>query len=202
MITQSKLAMAAALLWAAAGCVPAAKVSATGEPALDAESRRALAESVSAGWAETSRLAARLMILRYGAPDLVGSSRMIWQGNGPWKRTIVRDLTRPYAGAAAEDMGVLEQTAAYKLTPEQAASLAPFSNRLSFDPARMEMTSRADREEVNFLRLNLANDVLLGAITAADARDAYARTLELDASGKTMRYMEGLAFGPERPKTP
>ncbi|MBI2386394.1 MAG: hypothetical protein HYV14_10320 [Elusimicrobia bacterium] len=201
MNTRSKFAVAAALLLSAAGCVPAAKTTAGG-PALDAESRRALAEDVSAGWSEKSRLAARLLIARYGAPDVVGTSRLVWHGNGPWKRTIVRDLPRPYAGHAGEELGVLEQTVAYNLSPEQASSLAGFSPLLTADAAAMEMTCRADREEINFLRLNLANDILLRVITPPDARAAYARILELEGAGKTTPYLLELRFGPGRPRTP
>ncbi len=202
MITPLKLALSASLLGASAGCVPAAKVAESGEPALPPESRLELAERVSAGWSEKPRLAARLLIARYGPPDLVGSSRMIWHGNGPWKRTIVRDLPRPYAGAADEELGIIEQAVAYNVTPEQAAAVSPFSPRLAFDSARMEMSSRADREEVNFLRLNLANDVLQGVITVPEASGLHAKTLELEAAGRDAPYMRGLAFGPGRPAAP
>lgn len=201
MNTKSMFAIAAALMWSSAGCVPAAKTTA-GEPAMDAESRRALAENVSSGWSEKSRLAARLLIARYGAPDVVGASRLVWHGNAPWKRTIVRDMPRPYASAAEEELGVIEQTVAYNLTPEQAPSLAAFSDRLSADAAAMELTSRADREELNFLRLNLANDLLLRVIVPTDARAAYARILDLEAAGKTTPYLLELRFGPGRPRTP
>lgn len=195
MTTPLKFALAAVLLGASAGCVRSARMAEGGEPPLPLESRLELAEKVSAGWSETPRLAARLLISRYGPPDLIGSSRMIWHGNGPWKRTIVRDLARPYSGAAEEDQGVIEQAVAYDVTQEQAAGLSPLS-RLTFDPARMEMSSRSDREEVNFLRLNLANDVLLGAITVPEASELFAKTLELEAAGRDAPYMRGLAFGP------
>lgn len=201
MNTKSMFAIAAALMWSSAGCVPAAKTTA-GEPAMDAESRRALAENVSSGWSEKSRLAARLLIARYGAPDVVGASRLVWHGNGPWKRTIVRDMPRPYASAAEEELGVIEQTVAYNLDVEQTPVLAGFSDRLSADAAAMELTSRADREELNFLRLNLANDLLLRVIAPADARAAYARILDLEAAGKTTPYLLELRFGPGRPRTP
>jgi len=164
--------------------------------------RLELAERVSAGWADKPRLAARLLISRYGPPDEVGSSRLIWHANGPWKRTIVRNLPWPYSDAAGEELGVIEQSVAYDLTPEQAKGLAPFSRRLAFDPARMEMTSRADREELNFLRLNLADDILRGRIVAAEAQETYARIVALEASGKTTRYLQGLTFGPGRARVP
>lgn len=194
-------AIVAALMWSSAACVPAVK-SAAGESTMDAERRRALAEKVSSGWSEKSRLAARLMLARYGAPDVVGTSRLVWQGNGPWKRTIVRDLTRPYASDPGEELGVIEQTVAYNLTPEQAPVLSGFSDRLSADAAAMELTSRADREELNFLRLNLANDLLIRAVAPEDAKAAYARILELEAAGKATPYLLALRFGPGRARTP
>ncbi|MDP3541972.1 MAG: hypothetical protein Q8T11_05825 [Elusimicrobiota bacterium] len=199
MTTPARFVLAAALLGASAGCVSTAKMTADGEPALSPESRRELAEKVSAGWSEAPRLAARLMMSRYGPPDLIGSSRMLWHGNGPWKRTIVRDLPRPYARADEEEQGIIEQAVAYNLTPEQVAGVSPFSPRLTFDSARMEMTSRSDSEEVNFLRLNLANDVLMGVITVPEASDVFAKTLKLEAAGRSVPYMKGLAFGPGRP---
>jgi len=202
MNTSIKLALAAVLLGASAGCVRTAKMAEDGEPALPPQSRLELAERVSGGWSEKPRLAARLLIARYGPPDLIGSSRMIWHGNGPWKRTIVRDLPRPYAGAAEEELGIIEQAAAYNVTREQAAAVSPFSPRLAFDPARMEMSSRADREEVNFLRLNLANDVLLGVITVPEAAGLFVKTLELEAAGSDAPYLRGLAFGPGRSAAP
>lgn len=191
MNNQSTFAMAAALMWASGGCA-----------SLDPGNRGDLAERVSAGWAETPRHAARLMMARYGPPDVVGMSRLIWHGNGPWKRTIVRDLPRLYARAADEDLGVIEQTVAYRLTPEQAAQLRPFSGRLTSDPAGMELSSRSDREEVNCLRLNLANDVARGTLGVAEARDAFERTLALDASGKTAPAMRCVIFGPGVVRTP
>lgn len=195
-----KLVLAALL--ALTACAPGARTAGNGATALSGESREELAGRVSGAWAETPRLAARLMMSRYGPPDEIGASRLVWHGNGPWKRTIVRDAPRAYAGAAGEELGVIEQTAAYAATPGQAEALAAFSRRLSFDAARMEMTSRADREELNFLRLNLADDVVRGRITAAEAQETYARTVALEASGKTTRYLRGLTFGAGRPKTP
>lgn len=201
MNTRAKFAIAASLLMSAAGCVSSAEPKA-GARALDAESRRILAENVSAGWSEKPRLAARLLIARYGPPDVVGSSRLVWHGNGPWKRTTVRDLPRPYADHAGEELGVVEQTVAYNMFTEQAPVLAEFSPLLTADAAAMELTCRADREEINFLRLNLANDILLRVITPPDARAAYARILELEGAGKTSPYLLELRFGPGRPKTP
>ena len=190
-----KFAIVVALAWSAAGCVSPTKMASTGEPVMDAQSRRNLAENVVDGWYDVSRLAARVMMKRYGPPDEIGSARLVWYGNGPWKRTIVRDVPPPYAGSSGEDLGVIEQTVSYRVTPEEAAGLIGIGDRLSCDPARMELSSRADREEANFLRLNLANDVVGRVLTAQEASLSYTRILELEASGKTTQYMLGLRFG-------
>lgn len=189
---KTTIAVAAFLL---AGCAAPVRPPVAGGGGLDAASRRALALDVVGGWSENSRLAARTLLDRYGAPDEVGSSALTWNGNGPWKRTIVRDVPRPYAGAAGEDLGVIEQTVTYVLTPEQAYGLAPLGDRLSCDPAAGELSSRSDREAVNVLRLNLAADVLTKTLSPQEAADSYARFLALESSGKTVKYMLGLSFG-------
>ncbi len=177
-----------AFLWSPTGCVAPRKSVTAGEPGLNAQSRRNLADEVVSGWTDTARLAAQLMMKRYGSPDEVGSSRLVWNGNGPWKRTIVRQLP-------AKELGVLEQTMAYRLTPAQASVLTEMDGRLSCDVARMELSSRSDREEVNFLRLNLANDVINGRLTAQEARESYARILSLEQAGKASKYMSSLSYG-------
>src|SRR5256885_8514836 len=61
-------------------------------------------ELTIAGWPQLSKSAAHRMIEKYGVPDDVGRKALVWNDNGPWKRTVVhRDGARD----------VLEQTAGY-----------------------------------------------------------------------------------------
>lgn len=150
------------------------------------------ASSVVDGWPSSSARAARRLIEKYGVPDAVRYDRLAWHDNGPWKRTVVRDVKPP--SVPSEDLGVVEQTIEYRLTPRQVVDLASFDLRLDYDPGLGELTARSDREEVNFLRLNLANDIVNWRITPDQARDLYARILRLEASGKSSSYLRVLHF--------
>lgn len=184
------LAVAAALV---SGCLSPIK-HASSDTATDAAGRLLLAERVVEGWWPISASAARILIDKYGVPDEVRSGSLVWRGNGPWKRTVVRDTTEPYSDPA--DVGVIEQVVESPLTPEQASTLAAFDRRVGFARDAREISARSDREEVNFLRLNLADDVARLRMTPEDARASYARILRLEDSGKTSPYLSGLRFLP------
>lgn len=163
-----------ALLLAAAACSPTARRAAPNETVQESSSRRMLAERVVSGWADQARLAARALIAKYGAPDQVRSTRLEWGARGRWKKTTVRDLPLPYSGARTTELGVLEQTAVH--------------------PLRGDLTVRSDSEAVNFLRLNLADEVIRGRLTEEQARAAEASIRALEAAGKTTGYSSGLRF--------
>lgn len=176
----------------AGGCVSAVKTT-DKDVSLQAEVYRSLvASSVVDNWPPISAQAARRLIEQYGVPDAVRYDRLTWRDNGPWKRTVVRDVTPPYV--QAEDLGVVEQTVEYALTPRQAADLALFDGRLDYDASRGELSARSDREEVNYLRLNLANDIVKRLMTPEQARALYAQILRLEASGKSSSYLQVLNF--------
>src|SRR5688500_13886103 len=53
-----------------------------------------LASSVTAAWPQVSRDAAQAMIAKYGQPDEVTETMLVWHDPGPWKHTILsRDPT-------------------------------------------------------------------------------------------------------------
>ena len=142
-------------------------------------------------------LAARLLIGEYGVPNEVRYERLIWDNNGPWRRTVVRNI-RPFY-IEGGDRGIVEQTIDYSLTPAQAVDVAAaFGGRVRFDPRNQELTARSDREEFNYLRLNLAHDVIHGTLRPAQAGDTYARIISFEESGKTSPYLLGLTFLPKR----
>lgn len=191
----SRVGLIGALL-VVSGCVTAVKTASEDEASsggVQAKVYRSLmADTVVANWPPISAQAGRRMIEIYGVPDAVRSDQLVWRNNGPWKRTVVRDVTPPYV--QAEDLGVVEQTVEYPMTPYQAAELAAFDRKLTYDSFRRELSARSDREEVNYLRLNLANDVLNLRMTPEQAQHLYARTLALEAAGKSSSYLEVLHF--------
>jgi hypothetical protein len=180
--------------WAAAAGLVAAQACTLAGSAVPIEDvgaatdRKVSATETVDQWEELSALAARRLIAEYGVPDAVDSMSLTWNGNGPWRRTVVRD--EPPADAAGRDMGIVIQSIGYgSLTPAQAELLASFDDRLSFDPLGQELTAQSDREELNILRLNLADDVVRERRSPEQARAAYFDDLELFEAGKTVRDM-------------
>lgn len=187
-----------ALIVGSAACDAGMKKASPTAAAADTPARRLLAERTAKGWNEKSRLAALALLERYGAPDEVHSAHLVWRGRGPWKTTVVRDVPPPYSDAATTELGVVEQTLDYPVTPEQAQALAPFGRTLLADPVGGEITARSDAEALNFLRVNLAYEVAQGRLTVEEARRAHARIIALENAGKTTGYTSALRFTPGR----
>lgn len=180
-----------AVLALTGSCISAVKDPA-GDTAEAAADRGLLAEAVVSGWWPKSALAARVLLERNGVPDEVRPERLVWHGRGPWKRTVARNVTPPYV--QAHDLGLVEQSVKLTLTAEQAAGLREFDRRVGYKSGERELAARSDREEVNFLRMNLAHDVAKGLMTPEQARHLYERFLALENTGKTSPYLSGLRF--------
>lgn len=178
------------------GCLSGVKTSPDGDTASAAADRGLLARQVIDQWSDLSALAARRMIGEYGVPDEVHAGRLVWRDNGPWRRTVVRDV-RP-AMVEGDDLGIVEQTVDYALTPAQAADVAAFDKRAVFDARSGELASSADEEAHNFLRLNLIDDIVRGRLTPEQARKSFASVVSFEESGKTSPYLLGLRFPPSR----
>ena len=151
------------------------------------------AEKLIDGWPSRSRTAARVTMARYGNPEEVSEDAMVWRGNGPWKRTTVhRRAWLRYAFGAEPDC--VENTVAYEVPARSLEDLARFDGRVSADPARAELSSRAGSENVNYLILNLADEIVNGKRTVAEAKAFRARIMRLADSGKSSPYLAGLPF--------
>ena len=187
-------ALGCAALLAAAGCFSRVKTSPQADVAGAALDRRELAQATVAHWSQVSELAAKRMMEEYGVPDEVHADHLIWVNNSPWRRTIVSNVQAPYADSGAAELGVIEQTVSYRSTPKQAIDVAAFDDRVAFNARAGELSSRADKEEHNFLRLNLADDVAHGRLRPEAARGSYGSIVNFEASGKTSPYLLGLRF--------
>lgn len=171
------------------GTLPLAYGAMNVDAAAAAIDRRRAAASLVGDWPAASASAARRLIGQYGAPDEVHADWLVWNGNRPWARTIVR--SSPPFGSGA---GFVEQAVEYPLTMRQAAALKAFDERLVYDRRNRELSSSSEREETNFLRLNLANDIVNGRMTPDQARELFAQILRLEAAGKSSSYLEVLHF--------
>lgn len=188
------LAVAGASALLSNGCLAPRGTARLGGPD-DPAGRAELAEATVSGWWPLSALAARRTIAQYGVPDEVRPERLAWTAKGPWKRVVVRNITPPYV--SGDELGVVEQRVRYTLAPGQLDELRRFDRSLGYEPGARELASRSDREEVNFLRLNLADDIVRRRTTPDEARRFQERALRLENTGKASPYMQGLRFTPE-----
>ncbi|MCR4297113.1 MAG: hypothetical protein NUW21_16395 [Elusimicrobia bacterium] len=151
------------------------------------------ADDAIALWPVLARRMARLTIERYGRPDAVGEDALVWRGNGPWLRTTVhsRALTRR---SYRRDVDFLENTVRYDVPRRLRADLARFDPGLSWNAALGELSSRAESEELTFLALNLADEIVKGVRDVDEALSVRERILRFSASGKASPYLRGLRF--------
>jgi hypothetical protein len=143
-------------------------------------------------WAPVAGQAAHRLMEKYGAPDEIRPAYLAWDDVGPWTRTIVFDVDVSSAGG--KDSSLIQQSVNYALGPEQVAALAAFDVRLKYDKRSGLLSALSETEELNFLRLNLADDVITGRKTPNEARADFDRTVSLSESGKTSGSMHGLHF--------
>lgn len=166
------------------------------EPPVRNESSEAVRtpETVTQGWPKAARSEALALIDKYGEPDDFDESSLVWRRNGPWLETIVYREPRPSLTRAGGDKDIVEQSIPYGVPTGKIAALERFDDRLDVDPATGELSARSQSEDLNYLALNLADDIVKNRRSPLQARDFYRRTLKFAASGKTSPYLEGFMF--------
>lgn len=149
-----------------------------------AEEARALVDS----WPKQTKGAAMAMIEKYGTPDESGARKLVWNQNGPWSRTVVR---RDEIGKA------IEQSVELEIPANKFALLDKLPGGVSAERGKNELRAASDNEPLNFLAVNLAQEVFAGKRTIADAAGFYKKTATLAAAGKSSPYVEKLLFKTE-----
>jgi hypothetical protein len=153
------------------------------------------ASSIVARWPQESKMAAETMIQKYGEPGEATETALMWHKNGPWKRTTVsRDPVDHAFPMAHKD--VLEQVIDYRVPPEAFDDLAMYDGSVIVERTKGELSARCDKEEMNFLALNLAHDIVEKRRDVEDARAFYAKTAMDFKQGKKNEYVQGLMFRP------
>lgn len=145
------------------------------------------------GWHEAAQQAAQQMNEKYGPPDGVTDMMLVWNDTGPWKRTIV------YKEAVDHDFpmphpDVLEQTINYDVPVEMFDDLAAYDGSVIAERTKGILSARCDKEEANFLAINLANDIVNGKRTVEEAREFYAETIKAVMNGEKPEYTQGFVF--------
>jgi hypothetical protein len=144
-------------------------------------------------WPARPKEAATTLMNKYGQPDEMTASMIVWRDKGPWKKTVLmrdeisHDFPMPHTD-------FLQQTINYKVDPDKYDDLARFDGSVVVERTKGTLSARCDKEEMNFLALNLANDIITGKKTVEEARDYYAKTARKFKEGGTDTYLQGLQF--------
>jgi hypothetical protein len=144
-------------------------------------------------WPEQSREAAGLVIEKYGEPDEVTDSELIWHRPGEWKRIVVSKAFYQHDFPAPHQDSV-ESFIDYRVPPEKFSDLARFDGSVIAERTAGEVSARCHDEEANRLALNLMHDIVIGERTVEDAREYYAKEFADYRRKKPTPYMEKLRF--------
>ena len=134
---------------------------------------------------------------KYGAPDGVTDFRLTWQNKGPWREIILDKQEVPHHFPKPHT-DVLLQVIDYRVPPDKFDELAEYDGSIIVERTKGTMGARCDKEEMNFLALNLAHDIITGNKSVKEARDAYAETVKQVMKGEKPEYTMKLAFQPQR----
>lgn len=151
------------------------------------------ASQTIASWPDVPKNVATMMIDKYGQPDGITSSRLIWQNRGPWREIIVYREEIPH-NFPKPHSDVLEQVINYKVPVSMYDELAAYDGSVIVERTKGTMAARCDREDANFLALNLANDIVTGKRTVQEARQFYASTIQQLMRGEKPPYTQRLMF--------
>jgi hypothetical protein len=175
--------------------IVAAALIITATPALFAQTPVSASslDQILAGWPEKPRQAVTTLVAKYGQPNEATPSMVIWNANGPWKRTIVhRDEIAHHFPKAHTDF--VEQFIDYRVPVDKFDDLAAYDGSVIAERTKGEISARCDKEEMNLLALNLAHDIVRGARSVEDARRFYADTAMAAMRGEMHPYTQALQF--------
>jgi len=147
------------------------------------------------GWPAEAREAAQLVIERYGEPDEATEGLLTWHKPGPWKRIHASKVFHRHDFPAPHTDSV-ESVIDYRVPPDKVTELAAFDGSVIVERTAGEVSARCHDEQANFLALNLMHDIAIGAKTAREARDYYAKEFADYRRKQPTPYMEGLRFKP------
>ena len=146
-------------------------------------------------WPAESREAARLVIDKYGEPDELTDSELVWHRRGSWKR-VVASKTFFRHNFPAPHIDAVESVIDYRVPAEKVSALAAFDGSVIVERTAGEVSARCYDEEANCLALNLMHDIVTGAKSVEEARSYYAREFADYRRKKPTPYMERLRFSP------
>lgn len=149
--------------------------------------------NITKDWPITSKSAVNSMIEKYGLPSIVSADQFIWYNTAPFKRSVVyrEEIKHQFP---MEHSDVLVQVVDYRVPRDKLDDLSKLDGSLVIDRTKGELAARSDKEEMNFLALNLADKVVRGDMNVTQARKEFEKSALAFSAGTSNRYLTGLNF--------
>ena len=187
-----------AAVFTIAGCASGTtSMQSGGEVVSASSSSRMTTSAIVASWPASQRETIAMMTAKYGEPTVVGDRMVVWYGTGPFVKTAVARDEVPH-NFPMPHTDYLTQTVKHRVPADKLAALNEYDGSVFYHRTRGELSAQCDKEEMNFLALNLAHDIITGKRTVADARAFYAKTAMAFKQGdRSSPYVQGLIFQTE-----
>lgn len=137
---------------------------------------KAAVETRLAGWKAKPKEAAMMLMQKYGPPHEVTAHRVVWHDNGPWKMTEIINEEIPH-DFPMPHVDFMYQAIPYKIEAGHADEITEYDGSVYIDRTRGLLAARCDKEEPNFLAVNLAHEIMMGKRNVEDARTFYAESM-------------------------
>jgi hypothetical protein len=147
-------------------------------------------------WSKEHKEAVAKMTEQYGAPDEFTQSMVIWYNRGPWKRIVVykEDVEHDFPGKHHD---FLRQWINYKAPVNKFSDAAAFDGSIILERTRGEISVIGESEPMNYLALNLVNEVFSGRKSVKEAREFFAKAEMDNKLGIKSDYTQKLLFSPK-----
>jgi len=165
-------------------------------PAKDDKAEKVSKEEVAkviADWPAVPKEVGTKMIEKYGPPNEATPTHLVWDNNGPWKWSKLYKKETPH-NFPVKHTDVLDQAIDYKVPEKMVSPLAVFDGAVTVRITRGELSAMCDKEDMNFLALNLAHEIITGKKNVEEVRAFQAKTVKAYLKGEKHEYTQKFIF--------
>ena len=151
-------------------------------------------EAVLETWEKEPWESAERLMKEYGEPAEFSENRLVWyETKDGWKRSaLMNEPVQHHFPDTHNDF--LKQSIDYRVPPDMFSKLAEYDGSVTCDRTRGEIAATCGGTSMNFVAINLANDIVTGKRDVQQARDEYSRLYKADNDGEHPPYTTGFQF--------
>jgi hypothetical protein len=154
------------------------------------------AAQVIATWPAKQQEAYRKVSQKFGPPDEVSQSHLLWRDKGNLKAIVLMKESTPHLFPAPHE-DFLAVCCQRKVPPEKVGELSKFDGSIMVNRTAGTVTSICDTLENDLIALNLANDIITDKKTVEEARQELAKQAMAVKGGQSAPYAMELQFRPD-----